>query len=321
MFAKADPRSIRYNSQIGVVNLENPPIPFTSAGVIGSIWPSPYATPPPLAPSAFPVPSPTPNANPATLGDNALAGNGANPYSEVSGDGWRPVMMNRPFRSVGEMSYAFRDQPFRTVSFSSANSPDAGLLDLFSTTASGPTPTPSPSPTNTPITPAPTPTPRGGVISLNSRQAPALAAALKSTIRREDTPRQMNAGNPSPSPSPLGATDATNVATTLVSLTSVGPVKNRADLATLIANVNPVGFDASVPKTQRESIARALGEIGQARTWNLMLDVIAQTGRYAPGETNLTKFIVEGEQRYWVHVAIDRFTGEVLDKQIEGVNE
>ena len=31
--------------------------------------------------------------------------------------------------------------------------------------------------------------------------------------------------------------------------------------------------------------------------------------------------IVQGEQCYWVHVAIDRFTGAVVDKQIEGVNE
>jgi hypothetical protein len=31
--------------------------------------------------------------------------------------------------------------------------------------------------------------------------------------------------------------------------------------------------------------------------------------------------VVEGEQRYWVHVAIDRFTGQVIDKQIEVVNE
>ena len=31
------------------------------------------------------------------------------------------------------MGYAFRDQPFRTLSFSSASSPDAGLLDLFTT--------------------------------------------------------------------------------------------------------------------------------------------------------------------------------------------
>jgi len=30
---------------------------------------------------------------------------------------------------------------------------------------------------------------------------------------------------------------------------------------------------------------------------------------------------VEGEQHYWVHVAIDRFTGQIIGKQIEVVNE
>jgi hypothetical protein len=37
------------------------------------------------------------------------------------------------------------------------------------------------------------------------------------------------------------------------------------------------------------------------KLWNLMIDVMAQSGRYAPGETDLKSFIVEGEQRYWVH--------------------
>jgi hypothetical protein len=53
-----------------------------------------------------------------------------------------------------------------------------------------------------------------------------------------------------------------------------------------------------------------------------MLDAIAQSGRYPPGATNLQNgFAIEEEQRYWVHVAIDRFTGRVLDKQVEVVNE
>jgi len=42
---------------------------------------------------------------------------------------------------------------------------------------------------------------------------------------------------------------------------------------------------------------------------------------YPPGETDQKKFIVEGEQQYWVHVAINRFTGQVIDKQIEVVQE
>jgi hypothetical protein len=32
-------------------------------------------------------------------------------------------------------------------------------------------------------------------------------------------------------------------------------------------------------------------------------------------------FIVEREQHYRIHVAIDRFTGEVIDRQVEVVKE
>jgi hypothetical protein len=337
MFAKADPRSIRYNSQIGVLNITSPPMASASAGIVGSLWPDAYTiaptpTPPPFWTTTSPGPTPSPNPNPAvysqTSGDNAAAG--SNPYDEntavtTQGDAVRPVVMNRPFRTVGEMGYAFRDQPFRTLSFSSINSPDAGLLDLFTTIAYGPTPTPSPSPSITPAYPTPTVTPRGGVISLNSLQAPALAAVLASTITREDTPRQFTGGAPAPTPRTLTTALANAAATSLVSSTSSGAIMNRAGLANLIAS--ETGLGPTVPKTQRESIARALGETAQTRTWNLMLDVIAQSGRYPPNVTqnpspaDLPKFIVEGEQRYWVHIAIDRFTGQVIDKQIEVVNE
>ncbi len=337
MFAKADPRSIRYNSQVGVIHIASPAptasptaSPFT-AGIIRSLWPAGFAAPPIMTVGVSPAPtptvtptptvSPTPNYNPAIysqspyLSDNAAAS--SNPYSEATpasetdfthNDPVRPVMMNRPFRSVGEMGYAFRDQPFRTLSFSSANSPDAGLLDLFSvndyTDSSGT---------------------RGGVISLNSRQAPALAGGLTSTIRREDTARVKIPGPAqSPSPSPLASPAANSVATSLTQSTISTPLVNRAGLATLIAN--ETGLGPTVPKTQRESIARALGEVDQTRTWNLFIDVIAQTGRYPPNTPLTTQgfkngFVVNGEQRYWVHVAIDRFTGQVIDKQIEVVNE
>ena len=54
------------------------------------------------------------------------------------------------------------------------------------------------------------------------------------------------------------------------------PVTNKAGLTTLVAN--ETGLGPAVPKTQRESIVRALGEVGQTRTWNLLIDVIAQSG-------------------------------------------
>ena len=74
-------------------------------------------------------------------------------------------------------------------------------------------------------------------------------------------------------------------------------------------------------KRFREAPIRALANVGQTRVWNLMIDVVAQTGRYPQSANALDKFLVEGEQRYWVHVAIDRYTGQVLDKQIEVVKE
>ena len=53
-----------------------------------------------------------------------------------------------------------------------------------------------------------------------------------------------------------------------------------------------------------------------------MIDVVAQTGKIAASATDLDKgFIVEGERRYWLHVAIDRFTGKVIDQQLEPVYE
>jgi hypothetical protein len=39
-----------------------------------------------------------------------------------------------------------------------------------------------------------------------------------------------------------------------------------------------------------------------------MIDVIAQTGRYAPNATNVTEAnkFTEGEKRYWLHIALGR---------------
>jgi hypothetical protein len=53
----------------------------------------------------------------------------------------------------------------------------------------------------------------------------------------------------------------------------------------------------------------------------LLVDVIAQSGRYPPGTQSLGNFVVEGEARYWMHIAIDRETGQVIDRQIERVTE
>jgi hypothetical protein len=59
-----------------------------------------------------------------------------------------------------------------------------------------------------------------------------------------------------------------------------------------------------------------------------MIDVIAQTGRYAPNATNVTEAnkFTEGEKRYWLHIALGRDLNDdgsldVLGTQIEEVVE
>jgi hypothetical protein len=71
----------------------------------------------------------------------------------------------------------------------------------------------------------------------------------------------------------------------------------------------------------RESAIRALADAGTARVWDLMIDVVAQTGHYPPSATTLDNFYVDGEQHYWVHVAIDRYTGHVIDENVEPVKD
>jgi hypothetical protein len=77
----------------------------------------------------------------------------------------------------------------------------------------------------------------------------------------------------------------------------------------------------STNKLEREAVLRALGGSTSSRTWNLLIDVVAQPGKFTPTASTLNDFNVEGSRRYWVHVAIDRYTGKVIDKQLERVDE
>jgi hypothetical protein len=102
----------------------------------------------------------------------------------------------------------------------------------------------------------------------------------------------------------------------------VADITSAAD-ASYAATNTLNGVQETVKYVQRfhEAPIRALVASGQTRVWNLMIDVVAQTGRYPASATGMDNFMVEGEQRYWVHLAIDRLTGQVLDKQIEVVKE
>jgi Tfp pilus assembly protein PilX len=257
----------------------------------------------------------------------ASGGTGSPAYTDSdgsyrSGDGWwnsqsantipergdvttyRPVLLERNLYSVGELGYAFRDTPWRSLNFSSTNSPDAGLLDFFSINDG------YAGNTNAPIV--------GGVLDLNTPHPQVLQAMLNGAARS-----QLN------SAFDVSAQDATNMANTITTITASLPLLNKSEIATRLTPNDPTvqttatsepGIDTNI-KERREVITRALASAGQVRTWNLMIDVIAQTGHLPPNATYFNNFVVTAEQRCWAHVAIDRYTGQIVSMQLEPVNQ
>jgi hypothetical protein len=199
----------------------------------------------------------------------------------------RPRILNRPFQSVAELGEVFRDQPWKTLDFTTTASADAGLLDVFTLHESGI---------------------EAGKTSLNTRQSPILTAILSQATKRLD------------GTSVITSTERNNIVTALFTLISAQPMISKTQVLTqLAADPSVTGLGN---KEARELVMRAFSDACQTRTWNLMLDVIAQSGRFKPNAASLQNdFVVDGGQRYWVHVAIDRFTGQVIDKQIEVVTE
>jgi hypothetical protein len=156
-------------------------------------------------------------------------------------------------------------------------------------------------------------------VNLNTRNGPVLASILRGALLHdlgsENTPTSL-----------LSQQDALTAGQAIVAATTAtgGAAVNRADVARLAAAAAAAVPALAASDEAKQTIARALAEVGQARTWNLMIDVIAQTGRYAPDATNIAqanKFIVEGEKRYWLHIALDRDDGSVLGTQLEEVIE
>jgi hypothetical protein len=74
-------------------------------------------------------------------------------------------------------------------------------------------------------------------------------------------------------------------------------------------------------KRLRESIIRALADGGQTRVWNVMFDIVVQSGKFNAMASKLGDFLKEGETRLWVFLSVDRMTGEILDQQLEWVTD
>jgi hypothetical protein len=290
----------------------DPPLPFNQ--VITGIE---YAPPPSVAwgaewwwcgapmtcpgpsPSAIPMGSPVPSPAPTAIA-------GYTPYLQtfrVSQPCGEPAQTTNeyPFQTSGELGYAYNPinpnragcAPGCTLDFQDAydavNNPDPALLDFFTYNSARV---------------------RSGIVSLNTRQAPVLVAILKGAW-----PTLFAGG----SGNAVSLTQAQAAAYPIVNETIARPALSRADIARL-ASVVPTSAPFN-NEEGRETIARALSEVTQTRTWGLLIDVVAQTGHYKPNAQGLADFVVEGEKRYWLHIAIDRFDGTIVGQQLEEVTE
>src|SRR5207249_3758003 len=94
----------------------------------------------------------------ATYPDPSVAITGSSTPYYTTDLSYHPIILNRPFRNVAELGYAFRDLPWKTLDLCSQNSADAGLLDVFSTTDE--------------------PAMVAGRVNLNTRQTPVLQSIL-----------------------------------------------------------------------------------------------------------------------------------------------
>jgi hypothetical protein len=222
-------------------------------------------------------------------GDNHFQAWSDSVYNQTSA---RPVVLNRPFRSVGELGLVFRDLPHKTLDLSSEVSSDAALLDFFCLNES--------------------PAVIGGVVNIN--KAP--IEVLKSLL--QETARDLAATNL------ISDSEAQALAKDLAARRADTLANQMATIVQLTATNTVTAADGGVYpgiKTRREAVVRSLASIHNERTWNLFIDVIAQTGKFSTGAKRLNDFSVEGERRYWLHIAIDRYTGEVVDELREMVLE
>ncbi len=196
-------------------------------------------------------------------------------------------LFNRPFRSPAEIGAVFRGQPWRTLNFWTDDTADAGLLDIFTTR-------------NEAVVAG---------VNPNTRLAPVLNAAMEGTTANL-----------------FGFQQAINYTANLADMTAsimvhtgTSPFANRAELSETPGS--PFMLTQSLSKETTEQAVRALSEVSNTRTWNVLIDVVGQAGRYSPSADSLNKFQVQSQSRYWVHLAIDRYTGEIVDRRIEPAKE
>ncbi len=235
-----------------------------------------------------------------------LGGNPLSPDPQA-----RPIVLNRPFQSVGELAYVFRDSPWRNLELYNPKSGDAGLLEYFCIHATNENDR-----TKSPL--------RAGVVNINSALPEVLAAVISGASANTDFSSNSGGGQVQPTEAKAIADKINDWVT--AKTTDGAMFRSRAEIVGRFDQGNFVGPSSSYESSlsskqydnQRSVVSRALSDVITTSTWNLMIDVVAQSGMLPKGNT-LDKFVVTGQSRYWLHIAIDRTTGKIVDQRLERV--
>lgn len=243
--------------------------------------------------------------------DGVLRGAAASSASGGNAAGWpmiagnnksRPEILNRPFRSVAELGYVFRGTPWRHLDFTSPESGDRALLDVFC------------------VNEGPDDNIVAGKVNLNTRQAPVIQALIQGAGLVDGAT--------------ISETEAADAAKVLLDWTASaaagkGPLRDRSELVgRFVSGTTFAGpakemadklssADAKPIQRNRNMVAQALADAGTTRAWNFLVDTIAQSGTY----TAAGGFVPKGESRLWTSIAIDRPTAKVIGQLNEVVTE
>ena len=187
---------------------------------------------------------------------DAWLGPDANPYRNLGDERRRPIVLQRPFRTVGELGYVFRDVPWKTLSFFDESSGDAGLLDFFSVNDEAAL--------------------TDGRVAMNTRNAVVLQALIAGIGRNPDGTDGVSLA--------ASAAIADELRTNAFLNGDALPTipQNVADVARLLTKDRLASLTETI-KSRREFVARALAGSVQTRTWNIFIDTVAQTGTFPPG--------------------------------------
>src|SRR5207237_7297924 len=123
-----------------------------------------------------------------------------------------------------------------------------------------------------------------GRVNLNTQQAPVLQSILTGTIWDEISSSTVTMSGAS-------AQSAATLAANIASATSTNPLTNKSSIitaaglsTTILPTTSPAApHDIQTVKARREVVPRAVSSVSQTRVWNLLIDVVAQSGRYPPG--------------------------------------